>query len=76
MGSSSETLGELAGMPALIRLAQQLCQTLGELTSCFISVDRLSHRAFPLAIKADVVQGRKTWSGWGCGVLFAGCGCL
>lgn len=46
MRSSSETSVELAGMPYSFRLARRDCQVApGVATSCFISGDRLYHRA-------------------------------
>ena len=51
-------------MPASTRLAQRLCQAAARrATSCFCWVERLSYKAFPLAVMVDVVHGRKMWSG-------------
>jgi hypothetical protein len=75
--SSSETSGELAGKLASIRLARWLYQAAARAaTLCFISVERLSHRASPLAVMADAVQRRRMGSGLCCGMELDGCGRL
>ena len=51
-----------------------LCQVAARAaTMCFISGNKLSHSAFPLAVMADAVQGRRMWRGWCCGVELVGC---
>ena len=60
VGLSSKSSGELAGKPASIHLARRLCQVVARVViSCFISIDRLYHRAFLLTAMVDVVQGSR-----------------
>ena len=75
--SSSQTSGELADKSSSICLARQLCQVAARAaTTCFIAVERLSHRASRPAVVVDALQGRRIGRGLCCGVELAGCGRL